>query len=105
MTKLYVLLLFEDVSGGELILILLAIFLLFGPNKIPEIARSVGKTLYKFRKYTSDIQEEVDKAIDPIKKELEGQTENLKESLNLKDNPPADHKKEDPKKPHHPPAG
>lgn len=38
-----------DVGGGELLLIFLAVLLLFGPKKIPEVMRSVGKGLRQFR--------------------------------------------------------
>jgi sec-independent protein translocase protein TatB len=87
MVPLYTLLLFQDISGGELVLVLLAIFLLFGPNKLPEITKNIAKTLGKFRKYTSDIQAEVDKAIGPIKDELQGHAKDLKESFGLEDKP------------------
>ena len=43
-------LLFLDVGGGELLLILIAVFLLFGPKKIPEIARGIGKEMHEFQK-------------------------------------------------------
>lgn len=86
MKTLSILLLFQDVSGGELILILLAIFLLFGPNKIPEIAKGLAKGLNKIKNATSDIREEVNKTIDPIKKELQGNIDSVKEDLNLGNN-------------------
>jgi TatA/E family protein of Tat protein translocase len=38
-----------DVGGGELLLIVLAILLLFGPKKIPEVANMVGKGMRKVR--------------------------------------------------------
>jgi sec-independent protein translocase protein TatA len=52
-------LLFFDVSGGELLVILLAVFLLFGPKRIPEIARSIGKGIYELKKATEDIKSEI----------------------------------------------
>jgi len=39
-----------DIGGGELILIVLAIIVLFGPKKIPEIARMFGKGMQEFRR-------------------------------------------------------
>lgn len=38
-----------DVGGGEILLIVLAILLLFGPRKIPEIASMVGNGMRKIR--------------------------------------------------------
>lgn len=39
-----------DVGGGELIVIVLAILLLFGPKKIPEIAQMISKGMSQVRK-------------------------------------------------------
>lgn len=38
------------VGGSELILIMAAAFLLFGPSKMPEIGRSVGRALRELQK-------------------------------------------------------
>jgi sec-independent protein translocase protein TatA len=81
MNLLSTLLLFESISGGELILVLLAVFLLFGPNKIPEIARGLAKGIRDIKNATNDIQQEVNKTIDPIKKELQGSVDKLKKEL------------------------
>ncbi len=48
-----------DVGGGELLLIILVILILFGPEKIPEIARFVNKGLQKIRQAQSQIQTEL----------------------------------------------
>lgn len=45
-----------DVGGGELILIFIVILLLFGPKKIPEVMRSVGKGLRQFRQAQEDLK-------------------------------------------------
>jgi sec-independent protein translocase protein TatA len=45
-----------DIGGGELLFILLAIVLLFGPKKLPELARSFGKGMAQLRKAQSDFQ-------------------------------------------------
>ncbi|MEQ8623942.1 MAG: twin-arginine translocase TatA/TatE family subunit [Vicingaceae bacterium] len=48
-------------STQELIFVALAIVLLFGSKKIPEIARGLGKGIREFKNATSDIQEEIRK--------------------------------------------
>jgi sec-independent protein translocase protein TatA len=55
-----VLLLFS-IAGSEIFFIILAIVLLFGSKKIPEIARGFGKGIREFKNATSDIQEEIRK--------------------------------------------
>ena len=39
-----------NIGYGELLLILLVALLLFGPNKIPELARSCGRAVNLFKK-------------------------------------------------------
>jgi TatA/E family protein of Tat protein translocase len=77
----FILLLFEDVSGGELILVLLAVFLLFGPNKIPEMSKKLAKGIARIRKATDDIKEEVNKTVGPIKKEMQGHIDTLEKEI------------------------
>ena len=48
-----------DVGGGELVLILLVVLLLFGPSKLPELARSVGKGLRSVRKAQEDLTQQI----------------------------------------------
>lgn len=48
-----------DVGGGELLLILLAVLLLFGPKKIPEVAQMVGKGIRQFRKAQEDLTQQI----------------------------------------------
>jgi len=54
---------FENIGGGELLLILFVILIFFGPKKIPEIGQSIGKGIREFRKSIREVQENHD--IDP----------------------------------------
>ncbi len=56
-----------DIGGPELLVIILGAIILFGPKKIPEIMRSVGKGVSKiraaqiqFKQQMNDIQSELD---------------------------------------------
>jgi sec-independent protein translocase protein TatA len=64
------LLFLNDVSGSEILLILLVILMFFGSKSIPGIAKSLGKALYEFRNATSEIQNEIKKSGVDIKKDL-----------------------------------
>ena len=44
----------------EIVLIILAIILIFGGKKIPELARGLGKGLNEFKKTTKEIKDEVE---------------------------------------------
>lgn len=58
------------ISGSEIIIIFLVILLLFGADKIPEIARGIGKGMREFRKITSDLKEEFRESADTLKDDL-----------------------------------
>ncbi len=51
--------LFLDMGGGELALIALVIFIVLGPDKIPEMARKFGKAMRFVRTATNDIKREI----------------------------------------------
>lgn len=52
-------LLFFNLGGGELFLIVLFIIILFGPKQIPVIARSIGKVMHEIRTASNQIKQEV----------------------------------------------
>ena len=45
-----------------LLLILLAVLLVFGPSRLPELGSAVGKAMREFRKATTDLTSEVSNA-------------------------------------------
>lgn len=51
--------LFLNISGGELVLVVLLAIMLFGAQRIPEIARGLGKGIRDIRNATDDIKSEI----------------------------------------------
>ncbi len=49
---------FLSFGGGEIILVFLAVLILFGADKIPELARMLGKGMNEFKKATDDLKRE-----------------------------------------------
>lgn len=47
-------------GGGELIIILVIVLILFGAKRIPEIASGLGKGIREFKKSVKDVQTEID---------------------------------------------
>lgn len=45
-----------DIGGGELILIVLVFLILFGPKKIPEVTRMLGKGLRKVKEAQTELK-------------------------------------------------
>ena len=58
-------------GGSEFFLVLLVFLMFFGSNKIPEIARGLGKGIRQFKDAANGIQEEIEKGANSLKKEME----------------------------------
>ncbi|KJS21076.1 MAG: preprotein translocase subunit TatA [Clostridiaceae bacterium BRH_c20a] len=47
----------------ELVLILVLALIIFGPGKLPEVGRAVGKSIKEFKSATKNVKEEIDEAV------------------------------------------
>ncbi|MDX9925230.1 MAG: twin-arginine translocase TatA/TatE family subunit [Ignavibacteriaceae bacterium] len=50
---------FGNLGAGEMVLIVLAIIILFGAKKIPELAQGIGKGMKEFKKALRDVEEDI----------------------------------------------
>jgi TatA/E family protein of Tat protein translocase len=57
-------------SGGEILLIFLAILVLFGADKMPGMARGIGKGMREFQKAADEIKSEFINSTSDIKNEM-----------------------------------
>ena len=69
---------FLFISGPELFVVFLAVLLLFGSSKIPELARGLGKGMREFKKATEDIKKEITEETKEIRKDFD----DIKDKLN-----------------------
>ena len=76
-------LLFLYPSGGEIIVVLIAVLMLFGADKIPELARGVGKGIREIKNATGEIQNEITKSV--VSKDLK-EIKQIKEDLDITKN-------------------
>lgn len=60
----------NDISGSEIMVILLFVLMFFGAKSIPSIAKTLGKTLFQIRNATSEIQNEIRKSGIEISKDM-----------------------------------
>jgi len=51
---------FGRIGVPELLLILVVVLLIFGPKRLPEMGKSIGKGLREFRNATKDFQKSID---------------------------------------------
>jgi sec-independent protein translocase protein TatB len=68
------------IGMSELLIILGLALILIGPKKLPELARSLGKTLGELRRATDDLKETIAEEIEPIREEIPDKEE-LKKAL------------------------
>ena len=60
---------FGSLGATEIILIIVAIVLLFGAKKIPELAQGVGKGMKEFKKAVKEVEEDISEIKDDVKSE------------------------------------
>ncbi|MFP4353292.1 MAG: twin-arginine translocase TatA/TatE family subunit [Puniceicoccaceae bacterium] len=48
----------QNLGAMEIFLILLIVLLLFGARRLPELSRSMGKSLREFKKATSEVEDD-----------------------------------------------
>ncbi|MCL4482482.1 MAG: twin-arginine translocase TatA/TatE family subunit [Bacteroidetes bacterium] len=67
-------------SGGEIMVIVFFVLLLFGADALPGVARTIGKVMNEFHKATDDIKREITDQTSDIKNEIT----NLKDNMEKK---------------------
>jgi len=45
---------------GEILIILVLALIIFGPRRLPEMGRTIGRSLREFRRATSDLRAEIE---------------------------------------------
>ncbi len=66
---------------GEVLIILVIAFLLFGPKQLPEVGRQVGKAVRGFKETADDLRQTVDPEITMIQQEFKMVEQDLESSM------------------------
>jgi len=74
-------LLFFNISGGELVVIMLVAVMFFGKKGIPNVARTMGKGIRQFRDATQDIQRDILSSTQELQDEVKKQRKDIKDKL------------------------
>jgi TatA/E family protein of Tat protein translocase len=77
---------FGSIGPAELVLIFVIALLVFGPKKLPEIGRSVGKALREFKKTSEEIKSRIEEEIDAseikdIRKDIQSGVDDIKSGI------------------------
>lgn len=55
---------FGSIGSMEILLIVVVALLVVGPKKLPQVARTLGKTFGEFKRVTSDVQRTISTEVD-----------------------------------------
>jgi len=79
------------ISGQEIFIIIVIAVMLFGADKIPEIARGLGKGMRQIKDATNDVKREINKSakqsgidtdfVKDIKKEIDGAKDAISDNI------------------------
>ena len=78
---------FLFISGGEIAFILFIVIMVFGADKLPDIARGLGKGMRTIKDATNDIKHEITKSADKhgidtsITKDVDNELKKVKDDL------------------------
>jgi TatA/E family protein of Tat protein translocase len=70
----------------ELLLILAIALIIIGPKKLPDLAKSLGRTLREFKKATNEFKDtlQIDEDLSDVKKAFDDLGDDIKDSVDLK---------------------
>ena len=69
------------IGGPEFIIVIIAVLMLFGANKIPELARGLGKGMKEFKKATEDIKKEINDSTNGMADDVKSIKKDIKKGL------------------------
>jgi len=71
---------FGNIGFPELLVIMAIALLIFGPKKLPEVGKSLGKALREFRRTTDEIKEKIEEEIQAEEfRDIKSNIEDLKD--------------------------
>jgi len=68
-------------GAGEILIILVIAFLLFGPKQLPEIGRQVGKAVKGFKETADDLKKMVEPELNMIQQEMKMVEQDFESSM------------------------
>ncbi len=68
-------------GAGEILIILVIAFLLFGPKELPEIGRQVGKAVKGFKETADDLRKTVEPELNLIQQEVKMAQQDIESSI------------------------
>ena len=79
---------FGTLGGPELLLILVIALIVFGPRKLPEIGKSLGKMMVEFRRASNDFKRTIEEEVEADK--MRSSLETAPEPARIEPPPPVE---------------
>lgn len=76
--------LFLNLGGGEVVLILFVILLLFGGKGIPNVAKALGKGIREFKDATEGIKRDIQEGTGNLTNQVHEQIQDIKKDIEQK---------------------
>jgi sec-independent protein translocase protein TatA len=76
-----------DISGGELMIVLLFVLLFFGSKGIPDMARTLGRAMRQMRDASSEVQREIQRGAGDVRRAVEDQRRTFQQDQQRAANP------------------
>ena len=70
---------FDTFSGLEILTIAVVALVVFGPNRLPEIARTIGKYVRELREAVRDLREGIEREVAPMREPIKDLRQELTE--------------------------
>jgi sec-independent protein translocase protein TatA len=80
--NLYIL--FLNLGGGEVVLILFMILMLFGGKGIPNIAKTLGKSIREFKDAANGLQKDIQQSTGGLTTEIQEHIQEVKKEIEKK---------------------
>ena len=77
--SLYIL--FLNLGGGEVVMILFVILLLFGGTGIPSVAKALGKGIREFKDASDGIKKDIQESTGGITKQIQEHVQDVKKEI------------------------
>jgi sec-independent protein translocase protein TatA len=77
--NLYIL--FLNLGGGEVVLILFVILMLFGGKGIPNIAKTLGKSIREFKDAANGLQKDIQQSTGGLTSEIQEHIQEVKKEI------------------------
>jgi TatA/E family protein of Tat protein translocase len=70
-----------DLGTQELIVIFIVAFLVFGPKKLPELGRTLGKGIRELKSAMHSMKDSLEEAVPDVTEEIKGAKSSLQDSI------------------------